>query len=97
MFGDTKRICTKSWKNKNESSGKTKKQSTRGEEEEEEEGEDDEEERLKFVSLSSFCPSETLQGRATVLSPRDVSQRIKYSSDKHVKHRGVIDAAAVHI
>lgn len=76
--------------------GRQKKQSTRGEEEEEE-GEDDEEERLKFVSLSSFCPSETLQGRATVLSPRDVSQRIKYSSDKHVKHRGVIDAAAVHI
>lgn len=97
MFGDTKIIRTKSWKNKNENSGKTKKQSTRGEEEEEEEGEDDEEERLKFVSLSSFCPSETLQGRATVLSPRDVSQRIKYSSDKHVKHRGVIDAAAVHV
>lgn len=24
VFGDTKRICTKSWKNKNESSGKTK-------------------------------------------------------------------------
>lgn len=55
--------------------GRQKKQSTRGEEEEEE-GEDDEEERLKFVSLSSFCPSETLQGRATVLSPRDVSQRL---------------------